>query len=88
MHGWRSKIVFLLIVYCAGFMTGIYCLAPVPAENGDDVENNFIHSAIKSDEFAKSLNSGLHKCISFGKDAAERAGQYLKEKIHTYDSDS
>ena len=26
--GWRSKFVFVLIVYFAGFATAIYCLCP------------------------------------------------------------
>jgi hypothetical protein len=86
MHSWRSKIIFLLIVYFAGFVTGIYCLAPVPEGQGDvETRDSFVHSVIKSDEFAKSLNSGVHKCIAFGKDAAQRAGEYIKEKMHSYD---
>ena len=89
MHGWRSKIVFLLVVYFAGFVTGIYCLTPVPeSQNNPDTQESFAHSVIKSDEFAKSLTSGMHKCIAFGKDAAQRAGEYIKGKMHTYDSDS
>ncbi|MHC4293775.1 MAG: hypothetical protein ACYSTX_05710 [Planctomycetota bacterium] len=89
MHGWRSKIVFLLVVYFAGFVTGIYCLTPVPeTQSNQDTQGGFVHSVIKSDEFAKSLNSGVHKCIAFSKDAAERAGEYIKEKMHSYDSDS
>jgi hypothetical protein len=89
MHGWRSKIVFLLVVYFAGFVTGIYCLAPVPEmQNNPDAQEGLVYSVIKSDEFAKSLNSGIHKCIAFSKDAAERAGEYIKEKMHSYDSDS
>jgi hypothetical protein len=89
MHGLRSKIVFFLIVYFAGFVTGIYCLAPVPEGQGDvETRDSFVNSVIKSDEFAKSINSGMHKCIAFGKDAAHRAGEYIKEKMHSYDSDS
>ena len=87
MHGWRSKIIFLLVVYFGGFVTGIYCIAPVPETEGD-LQDSFVHSVIKSDEFAKSFNSGVHKCISFGKEAAERAGEYIKQKIHTSNRDS
>ena len=89
MRGWRSKIVFLLVVYFAGFVTGVYCLTPVPeGQNNPDDQKGFVHSVIKSDEFAKSFNSGVHKCIAFGKDAAERAGEYIKEKMHSDNSDS
>jgi len=30
MGAWRSKFIFLLIVYFAGFATAIYILVPVP----------------------------------------------------------
>ncbi len=82
MGGWRSKLIFLLVVYFAGFATAIYCLAPVPEsqylQNG---EKGFAYSAIKSDEFAKSFNTGMHKCLDFAKDAAWRAGKLIKQKL-------
>lgn len=77
MWGWRGKIIFLLIVYFAGFATAIYCLAPVD----EHPDRGFTHSAIKSDEFAKSFNVKMHKCLDYSKDAARRAGAYLKEKF-------
>ena len=64
MRGWRGKIIFLLIVYFAGFATTIYCLVPVP-EN-QPAEKSFVYSAFKSDEFAQSFNAGMHKCVDFG----------------------
>ncbi len=81
MGGWRGKLIFLLIVYFAGFATAIYCLAPVfdgcarlPSDRG------FAYSVLKSDEFAKSFNVGMHKCLDYSRDAARRASAYLKEK--------
>ena len=82
MRGWRIKLVFLLIVYFAGFATAIYCLAPAPENQATQTsEKSFAFSAIKSDEFAKSFNAGMHKCIDFSKDAALRVGKILKQKI-------
>ncbi len=82
MRGWRIKFIFLLMVYFAGFATAIYCLAPVPENQGPEFgEKSFAFSVLKSDEFAKSFNSGMHKCIDFGKEAALRAGKIIKEKL-------
>ena len=86
MRGWRGKIIFLLVVYFAGFATAIYCLAPVP-ENRTG-EKGFAHSAFKSDEFAKSFNAGLHKCVDFGKGAACHAGKFMKQKLDERRADS
>ena len=82
MGGWRTKLIFLLIVYFAGFATAIYCLSPVPENQADGAcEKSFVNSAFKSDEFAQSFNTGMHKCVDFAKDAAWRAGGYLKQKL-------
>ena len=83
MRGWRIKFVFLLVVYFAGFATAVYCLAPVPENRACQLydEKGFVYSAFKSDEFAKSFNTGMHKCIDFGKDAAGRAGEFIKQKL-------
>ena len=80
---WRSKIIFLLIVYFAGFATAIYCLAPVPEnQTNQPAEKGFAYSVFKSDEFAQSFNTGLHKCIDFGKDVACHTGRFIKEKYN------
>lgn len=74
----------MLIVYFAGFATAIYCLAPAPENNSCPTsEKNFAYSALKSDEFAHSFNRGIHKCLDFAKDAAWRAGVFIKQE---YDS--
>ena len=82
MRGWRIKFIFLLMVYFAGFATAIYCLAPVPENQSSEFgEKSFAFSALKSDEFAKSFNSGMHKCIDFGKEAALHAAKIIKQKL-------
>ncbi len=79
MGGWRSKLIFLVVVYFAGFATSIYCLAPVP-EN-PTCEKSFAYSEFKSDEFAQSFNAGMHKCVDFAKTAAWRTSEFLKQKL-------
>jgi hypothetical protein len=82
MSGWRSKFLFLLIVYFAGFATAIYILAPAPGNQVSQcAEKTLSSSAFKSDEFVQSFNGGMHKCLDFGKDAAWRVGKYLKQKL-------
>jgi hypothetical protein len=82
MGGWRSKIIFLLVVYFAGFASAIFCLAPVPEKYAaSPEEKSFVHSAFKSDDFARSFNTGMHKCLDFAKDAAQRVGKFAKEKM-------
>jgi hypothetical protein len=88
MKSLRSKIVLLLIIYFAGFATAIYYLAPVPDNQACLTDSSkFVHSAFKSDEFAKDFNSGLHKAIDLAKDAACRAGTFLKQKYHERQND-
>jgi len=83
MTGWRSKFVFLLIVYFAGFATAIYILAPVPENQASQFrEKSFTYSALKSDEFAQSFNTGMHKCLDFGKDVACSVGRFIKQKYN------
>lgn len=79
---WKGKLLLLLIVYFAGFATAIYCLAPVPDNQSYSFsEKSFAYPALKSDEFAKSFNSKMHKCIDFIKDTSCRAGDYIKQEL-------
>ena len=83
MKGWRSKLIFMFILYFSGFATAIYILAPQPdCESGQNkacvIETAF--GNFDSQEFVKSFNSGMHKCVNFGKEAAFRTAQYIKEK--------
>jgi hypothetical protein len=82
VKGWRTKFIFLLIVYFAGFATAIYMLAPTP-EGGTDKSFNNISSAsaFNSQQFAKSFNAGMHKCLAFGKVAAIHTAEFIKEKL-------
>jgi len=86
MRGWRVKFVFILIVYFAGFATAIYTLAPVPQNNVSRHPSLVAkltghESRTNSQEFVKSFNTGIHKCIDFGKDAAWHTAKFIKQKI-------
>ncbi|OHB78175.1 MAG: hypothetical protein A2Z25_13675 [Planctomycetes bacterium RBG_16_55_9] len=87
MSGWRSKLIFLLIVYFAGFATAIYTLAPTPQSDQQATLSGFAAhpsdkgSRLTSAEFVESFNAGMHKCVDFGKEAALRMAKFLKEKI-------
>lgn len=82
MRGWRTKFIFMLIVYFAGFSTAIYMLAPAP-EGGTNKSFGipFSSSKFDSQEFVKSFNAGIHKCLAFGKVAACHTADFIKEKI-------
>ncbi len=84
MKGWRSKLIFLFIIYFSGFATAIYMLAPQPeAKPGQNNPQNAVQAAIANfdkQEFVTSFNSGMHKCIDFGKEAAQKTANYIKEK--------
>jgi hypothetical protein len=83
MRGWRVKLIFLLVVYFAGYATAIYTLVPAPQNQANQsADKTLAYSAFKSDEFAKSFNAGMHKCIYFGKDAAVRAAKFIKQKMN------
>lgn len=82
MRGWRTKFIFLLIVYFAGFATAIYMLAPAPDGGTDQSFNSFASaSSFDSQEFTKSFNAGMRKCLVFGKVAAIHTAEFIKEKV-------
>lgn len=82
MKGWRTKFIFLLIVFFAGFATAIHMLAPAPEGGADQSFDNISSaSAFNSQEFVKSFNAGMHKCFALGKEAAWHTAEFLKEKL-------
>lgn len=71
----------MLIVYFLGFATGIYMLAPVPEEYAAaSAGQGQSYHLPNSQEFVKSFNLGMHKCIDFIKDISIRTGTYVKQK--------
>lgn len=82
MRGWRSRFIFTLIVYFAGFATAIYALAPAPEEEtARHWEKSTPRAQFDSREFVDSFNTGMHKCLQFGKQAAQRTAKLLKAKL-------
>ena len=80
--GWRSKFVCLLIVYCAGFATAIYCLAPTPElPPGPPLQVAQLGAALNAQELLKSFNSRMHQCLGFSKEAAQEAAKLLQAKM-------
>ena len=80
--GWRSKLVFLLIVYFAGFATAVYCLAPAPeGRRRAGRDQGRLLASLKSEDFAQSVNSGIHKAVDVGKEAAAQAAKLIREKM-------
>jgi len=72
----------MLIVYFAGFATAIYTLAPAPeGETARFSANGASSEQFDSKEFVQSFNTGMHKCLAFGKEAAERTAKLVKEKL-------
>lgn len=87
--GWRTKFVFLLIVYCAGFGTAVYCLAPTPEQGeGRPLQLAGLPAAIKPQELANSVNSGIHKCVDLGKEAASELAKRIRDEIEKARSES
>jgi hypothetical protein len=79
---WRTKLIFLLVVYFAGFATAVYCLAPAPEqESHESLQMVRMRAALQSQQIARSVNSGMHKCIAFGKEAAWQTAGFLRKKI-------
>lgn len=80
--GWRTKFVFLLIVYAAGFATAVYCLAPTPDQQSQQpLQLAQVGAALNSQQFVKSFNSGMHKCVGFSKEAAFEAAKLIRTKV-------
>jgi hypothetical protein len=80
--GWRTKLVCLLVVYFAGFATAVYCLAPAPQQKShESLQMARVRAALQSQELARSVNSGMHKCIAFGREAAWQTAVLIHEKM-------
>jgi hypothetical protein len=82
VRGWRSKFIFTLLVFFAGFATAIYTLAPAPEDKATGhSDKNSAQSKFDSEEFVENFNTGMHKCLEFGKEAARRTATLLKDKL-------
>ncbi len=83
MGGWKSKLIFLMVVYFAGFGTAIYTLAPSPGINAANQANAAaIGSALKTGEFTNQVNIGMHKFVSITKIAAQKTGTFIQQQVN------
>jgi hypothetical protein len=79
---WRTRLILLLVVYFAGFATAVYCLAPAPERKSQEsLQMTRTRAALQSQEMARSVNSGMHKCIAFSREAAWQTAGFLRDKI-------
>lgn len=91
--GWKSKFIFLLLVYSSGFSTAVYFFGPEPkcdSFNKPNKQTDFNFEAFqqsslfkgrdtKSEKFVQSFNAGLHKGINISKDTVLKVKELLKE---------
>lgn len=67
--GWRSKFLFLIVVYCAGFFSAIYFVA----NGGENTPAN--------DRAAKIVNAINHYSSQIYSKASEKYAQIDKEEL-------
>jgi hypothetical protein len=75
----RGKIVVLLVIYFAGFATAIYTLAP-SNHQFEPTGTTVSASVFRSDKFARSFSTAMHKYAALAGEASKRAAAVLKEK--------
>ena len=93
MQSWRTKLLFVLIVYFMGFATAIYVVVPGSRdlaevqgrENAPRGVRRFTASILKeapgSSKLALSFRAGIDKCLDFGRDAGSRVNGLLKKEF-------
>ena len=81
--GWKSRTVFLTIVYFSGFATAIYWL--VPGENDGEVSfagTSFGAISQNSDGLARDIKTKMDLGMKFAKEAFAKANELIKQKIN------
>lgn len=73
------KLIFLVLIYCAGFATAVYMTTPAAAKAGRAEQTN--SAAMISPETTQKINIGMRKCVDVSKEAAETASEYIKNKL-------
>ncbi len=83
MSRWRSKLLFILIVYFAGFATAVYFLAPVDEEMTASVNSgeSYMLRQFDTEQFAQATSVRLHEFFSFAGDKASEVSELIKEKL-------
>ena len=94
LMGWRSKFIFILLIYFAGFATAVYNEGPVAAQAAEqetverteqqtesESSDDFSIPAVDSDRILKTLNVSAQKLAHLTKDVSIKASGYIKQKI-------
>ena len=85
MVGWRMKFVFLVVIYCAGFATAVYFIAPTPREGrASPSQQDGLYGSVDSRELACAMNAGMHKVADFSKELAIRASVAIRERVKEF----
>ncbi|MCK4886202.1 MAG: hypothetical protein KAS96_02375 [Planctomycetes bacterium] len=79
------KLIFLVLIYCAGFATAIYMTTPATAEAGDSYQGQLNSAPAISPETAQKINVGMQMCVDVSKDVAVSASEYIKNKLKERD---
>ena len=86
MFKWRSKLLFMLIVYFAGFATAVYFLAPVDEEitasvKSEKSDESYSHRQFDSEKFAKATSARMQDFFSFAGDKASEVSELIKQRL-------
>ncbi len=77
MNGWRSKLLLLLLVYTAGFLTCVYFF--VPPKDSQIAFGSAKESV--SGKVAQAASSAMHKIADVVQQQAAKAAETAKEKL-------
>lgn len=86
---WRGKLLFMLIVYAAGFLTAIYVLAPADAQAADSRngiagvtrDETTQRAGIDGRAWAASARVGMNKVAGFAEEQALRLAEKIKANL-------
>jgi len=84
------RLIFLLMVFLAGFVTAIYFLTPLPEKYNGTVckSGNAAGAAVSPSKqqhrAVMEFNGIMHKFVAMVKSAAVNSGEYIKETYDEY----
>ena len=90
MGRWRTTLLFSLILYCAGFATAVYVLAPPGGTAFDDEDNDEYvarskcqtnNPDVSSQQRLATLRAGMDTVIRFAEENAVKAIRAAKARI-------
>jgi hypothetical protein len=97
MGKWRTRLLFNLILYSAGFATAVYVLAPSPAAASDGsrtcersmgLHSGTAEAGFGSQDWAIQMRAGMDKVKSFAEENAIKGIQAVKVWVDQRRQDS